>query len=211
MGSLAQPTPLGVAVGACVVLAVALVVVVTAVVRRRRAGHRDRELLHTELARSRARVDSLSQRVEELAVEVVEARRSAQEAVDREYVITSLAGAEKDGEKSGGKQHVPVAIGRLLEPPPPAGKRAEERLLHVLARRRGASPRGARAVDVVVRTVALGHGVRRALAPDVLDRAAAEANVARRRSRRLRKREVREARRLLRAVRAHRGAGEDAA
>ncbi len=113
---------------------------------------------------------------------------------DREYVITSLG--DPDAETA----HVV----RLTEAPdrPAASALLEQQLLGTRARHRDRSALRARAVDVVVRTVALGHGVRRALAPDVLDRAAAEAHVARRRSRRDRKREEREARRLLRAVKA---------
>ena len=62
-----------------------------------------------------------------------------------------------------------------------------------------------RAVDLAVQGVALAHGVRRALNPETLDRAAAEAHVARRRSRRVRRAEVREARRLVRHLRTSEG------
>jgi hypothetical protein len=83
------------------------------------------------------------------------------------------------------------------------GRVLQEQLVGALARQQDVSRLRARAVDVVVRTVALGAGVRRALSPDVLDRAAAEAHVARRRSRRERRRELREARRVVRGARDH--------
>jgi hypothetical protein len=121
---------------------------------------------------------------------------------DREYVITSLGDLD-DGEH-------PAQVARLAAAParPAVGMILEQQLVGALAKQRDQSLLRARAVDVVVRTVALGHGVRRALSPDVRDRAAAEAHVARRRSRRERKREEREARRLLRAVKAQaRGEG----
>jgi hypothetical protein len=197
MGSLTQPTPLGVALAVCALLVAGLLIAATVVRRRRRDGRQQRERLDAELARSRAQIHALSERVEELAGELVDARRAAQEVTrsDRGYVITSIGNADPS-----------VAL-----PARPVGEVVEEQLVEALARRRNGSPLRGRSVDAVVRAVALGHGVRRALSPDVLDRAAAEANVARRRSRRERKREVREARRLLRAVRTRRGAGEDAA
>jgi hypothetical protein len=203
MDSLAQPTPLGVVLAACAVLALALLAVLgIRAARRSRAVQERRERLDAELAGSRAEIATLTRRVEQLADEVVDARRAAQEVVHRpqEFVITSLGDAE------------PAEVERLVLPSRPVGKVVEEQLVDTLARHRRGSALRTRAVDVAVRTVALGHGVRRALSPDVLDRAAAEAHVARRRSRRHRKREVREARRLLRAVRFQRGARrEDAA
>ena len=75
----------------------------------------------------------------------------------------------------------------------------------VLARHQGVSSVHDRAVDLAVQGVALAHGVRRAVSPATLDRAAAEAHVARRRARRTRRAELREARRLVRHVRASGG------
>lgn len=177
----------GLFAAAGVVLLVVLGLALLAV-RRARAA----ELVTAaELARSRAVADSVSQRLDELVGQLAEVRRDTDRARERqpEYVITSLVSADD--------------VSQLL---PEVGQRSaaealEDQLVDALARHRGHSPLRARVVDVVVRTVALGHGVRRALSPDVLDRAAAEAHVARRRSRRDRRREVREARRLLRAVR----------
>jgi len=162
-------------------------------VRRRRAA------LAEQLDRSRSEVESLSQRVEELAAEVVRSRRAAD--ADREYVITSLA-ADRDSSLS-----APTGVSAQLVPDsttPPVGKalgeHLEEQLLTALARQPVDSPVRASVVELAVRALSVGHGLRRALSPDVLDRAAAEAHVARRRSRRQRRREVRRARRVVREV-----------
>ncbi len=186
--------------GLAVLVVVGLVVTLVLL----RAAARRRRATATALAASRAQVDALGRRVEDLATEVdrtrAEVERAEQRArlseADREYVITTLAaGAPDDRPVVGGPpQHRPPAVHQL-----------QEQLVRVLADQQQRSPLRARAVDVAVRTVALGHGVRRALQVDNLDRAAAEAHVARRRSRRLRKQEVREARRLLRQVRAQQG------
>ena len=157
-----------------------------------RSRRRRRAALDATLARSREEIDSLSRKVAELSTEVDRARQET--ARDREYVITSLG----DGERpEAGTGLLPASVR------PPVGRLVEDRLVEALARRPGASAVPAGVVDLVVRTVALGHGLRRALSPDVLDRAVAEAQVARRRSRRSRRREVREARRLVRAVDPH--------
>jgi hypothetical protein len=159
------------------------------------AARRRRAALDAELARSRTDVESLSRKVEELSDEVVRARHAAE--LDREYVITSLAGeGGADVPPQVGAPHLPVTSPVR----PPVGQVLENQLVDALARRPQGSAARARAVDLVVRTVSVAHGLRRALSPDVLDRAAAEAHVARRRSRRQRRREVRQARRLVRGV-----------
>jgi hypothetical protein len=203
MGSLLPSTPYAAALaGALVVALLGLGTLVGVLLRMRGRASADRAAhaaLVAELARGREDVDVLARRVGELAEEVDRARADAALASrDREYVITSL------GELGG-----PVDRPGPLAPPRVRVARAlEDRVVAGLARRRTGSPVRARAVDVVVRTVALGHGVRRALTPDVLDRAAAESHVARRRSRRVRRQELRDARRLVRAVRAQDRAGE---
>ena len=158
-------------------------------VRRRRAS------LDAELSRSRAEAEALNRRVEELADEVRRARRAAEQ--DREYVITSLTGDQ------GADASLPgTAVDRRVpgSTKPPVGRVLEDHLVGALARQPQGSPVRARAVELVVRTVSVGHGLRRALSPDVLDRAAAEAHVARRRSRRERRREIRQARQQVRAA-----------
>ena len=181
---------------------VVALVVVLLVLRRRAAVERDRrERLERELATARSDVADLGRRLDSLGQEVVEARRTAELAAARsehgpsqgEFVITSLGDGGTEVRASGlGESRRELAVRR----PGPA---LEERLVQV-ANRHADTSAGAAATRLLVRTAALGHGVRRALSPDVLDRAAAEATVARRRSRRDRKREDRVARRVLRTV-----------
>ena len=167
---------------ACVLAACAATV---AVVLLTRSWRRRRAALDAALLRSREEVESLSRKVEELTQEVVRARRTAER--DREYVITSLTEEEPrrlDPRAVHSSELVPAterpAVGRLLE----------DQLVLALARQPDSAVRR-RWTDLAVTAVALGHGVRRAMSADVLDRAAAEAHVARRRSRRERRRQVR--------------------
>ena len=180
---------------------VALLVVLVALSRRARAERQRRAQLEQELVSARTDVAALGRRVDDLGQEVLEARRTAERAVersteltsrpDREFVITSLGDAAEGTGPTG-----PRSRQLTLRRPTSV---IEERLVQAASRHSG-SASGAAATRLLVRTAALGHGVRRALSPDVLDRAAAEATVARRRSRRDRKRELREARRVLRTV-----------
>ncbi len=192
MGSL----PLTVVV--VLVLACALVLAAVAVaVFVARSGRSRKRRQETDLTRARAEVDALHDRLDRLSDEVARTRVEAEDQrrhdrEQREYVITSLAVTK------GSPDDVVAA------PRPPAGQVLQDQLVATLARQQGRSPLRSRAVEVAVHTVALGHGIRRALSPENLDRAAAESHVARRRSRRTRKLEQREARRLVRAVRAHR-------
>ena len=177
---------------------VALLVVLVALQRRAAAERGRRERLEQELVASRTDVTALGRRLDDLGREVLEARHTAERAAarseelttrpEREFVITSLADP--------GTPPGPAASGRV---PAGSGSVLEERLARAVGRRTG-TPSGDVATRLVVGAAALGHGVRRALSPDVLDRAAAEASVARRRSRRDRKRELREARRGWRTV-----------
>jgi hypothetical protein len=201
---------LAAAVAACLLCA-ALAMLVLVRARRRKAA------LDAELDRSRHDVETLSRKVAELSDEVGRARRRAD--LDREYVVTSLGReddlAGEDGEVAGPRPA--TAIDQLAGGPArvPVGKMVEDQLVQALARQPAGSAARDLAVQLVVRTVAVGHGVRRALSPEVRDRAMAEANVARRRSRRERKRQVREARRLVRAEalahQSHRGRGRNVA
>jgi len=196
MGSLV----IGMLVGALVLVVMAVVVDVR---RRERRLARERAAVEAELARSQASVARLTVQVEALAMQLTEVRTALQDARARqpEYVITSLSHATVTG------QAPPApAVPALLAPRTTAAGHLEEQLVGALARQQDVSPFRAHVVELVVKTVALGHGVRRALSPDVLDRAAAESHVARRRSRRNRKREEREAKRLLRAVKEQRAA-----
>ncbi len=156
--------------------------------RARRAA--ERAALEDGLQRSQQQVEALSDRVEALSDEVRTARQaSVAAAADREYVITTLN--EVAGVPPASPAQHPVV-------------HAEERLVEGLGRIDRGSLVGRRVVEAGVSVIATVHGVRRALQPEHLDRAAAEAHVARRRSRRQRRAELREAKRLLRAVKAQR-------
>ncbi len=191
MGSVVQVVvPDVVLVAAC---ALVVLVGLAAVVVLRGRARRRRQALDQELVRSRDEVDALSQKLEQLAGEVARSQRTAE--LDREYVITSLGAGADPGlpvRPAGAVPDVPSTPDRRL-----VGRAIEHQLVVALARRSRASLVEARGTELVVKAMALGHGVRRALSPDVLDRAAAEAQVARRRSRRDRRREIREARRSL--------------
>ncbi len=182
-------------------LAGGLVLVVLSVMvagrRRERRLIAEKSALQVELARSQAAVGQLSAQVDALGLQLAEARRVLQDARSHqpEYVITSLTQKAATGDVSS-----TTSIAALLPARTGPAAHLEDQLVGALARHQDVSPFRAHVVEIVVKTVALGHGVRRALSPDVLDRAAAESHVARRRSRRNRKREEREAKRLLRAV-----------
>jgi hypothetical protein len=176
---------------------VALLVVLVVVRRRATAERVQRERLEAELARARSDVAALGRRLDGIGHDVLEAQQTAERAEarsaeltsrpEREFVITSLGTPQPDA---------PGATSFAL--PRPASM-LEERLVQAASRHAGSSS-GAAATRLFVAATAVGHGVRRALSPEVLDRAAAEATVARRRSRRDRRRDLREARRVLRTV-----------
>ena len=178
---------------------VALLVALVTVRRRAAAEQARRQDLEHALEQARTDVAALGTRLDVLGHEVLEARHTAERAAarsaqpasrtEREFVITSLGDTEQHPPRqpAGASQ-----TGSGLQPRLFAG------LLRAVSRHDG-PPSGA-AAELLVKAAALGHGVRRALSPDVLDRAAAAATVARRRSRRDRKRELREARRVLRSV-----------
>jgi hypothetical protein len=194
MGPVVHAVSSGVVVAAaagCGLLVAALVASMLAARRSARRSAQRRSTLDAELARSRDEVQLLCRKVDELSDDVARARRAAEQ--DREYVITSLGGERE----SGGPFTQDLA---LPSSRPALGKQVEDRLVAALSRQSTTSPVRVRAVAAAVRVVAVAHGVRRAMAPDVLDRAAAEAHVARRRSRRDRRRQERQARRLVRAV-----------
>lgn len=182
----------------------AALVAAALVVRSERVRRRATD---AELARAMRQVEDLGRRLDEVSTEVAMSRQVARPA-DREYVITTIGELEDTDEEA------PERARYLPAPAPAPGRLLEQRLLDTLQRHRGGDAVRRRAVAAAVKVVATSHGVRRALRPEVRDRAAAEAYVARRRSRRARRQELREARRLLRVVRSRAaapGAAEDAA
>lgn len=170
--------------------AVLSILVLVVVVRR---GRRSRAEVEQQLAGAHDEVSRLAQQVDALAAEVRATRRNAVD--DREYVITTLAEAT---------QVTGAAETRTVDGPSLASVAdgLEELAVARLSQVDVGTRLGARVAGAGVKTLALGHGLRRALTRDNLDRASAEALVARRRSRRTRRQELREARRLIRAVRA---------
>jgi len=171
MGPLAQTGVVGVLLVVLAVLVAVLLVVVPATLLVRSARAR-RARVTAQLEESRAEVALLGRRVEELSQEVLQARRlAAQEPSEerspvREYVITSLA----SGATGAAPRSVATGADKM-----PLGRVLEDQLVGSLARQQDRSALRRQVVEAVVRTVSLGHGLRRALTPDNLDRAAAEA------------------------------------
>ena len=180
-----------------VVVAAGVLAAVTVVALVRRGERSRRRQVDTELALARRQVEALEERLDEVSAEVAEARREAtlERVGDREYLITTIGEVEQaDAPRE--------SLARFTATTPPApGRHLEERLVEALVRQQDRSRLRGRTMGAAVKLAAVTHGVRRALRPEVRDRAAAEAYVARRRSRRARRQELREARRLLRVVR----------
>lgn len=176
------------------VLAVALGSLLVRRSRRRAAARSEARARAYEqrLVESQDQIERLGDRLDALKVDVARAEAVARTQRPEQYLITTLADAP-------GEPETAVAV--------PGRPRVDlqAQLVQALARHTDVSAARDRAVDLVVQGIALAHGVRRALSPDTLDRAAAEAHVARRRSRRTRRAEEREARRLVRELRASGG------
>ncbi|QIK66628.1 hypothetical protein G7072_09985 [Nocardioides sp. HDW12B] len=193
---------------------IALVVLVRRA-SRRRAAERAHEH-EQQLARSQERIERLEGRLEALSKDVEQVTTGtrpdsgARGPRSGDYLITSLPEHDDDRPVRGERRdevavtEVEVRSGTTLAAAVAAT--LETQVVAALARHQGVSSLRDRAVDLGVQGVALAHGVRRALSAETLDRAAAEAHVARRRSRRVRRAEVREARRLVRHLRAGDGA-----
>ncbi len=197
--------------------AVVAVLVVLALVLASRRDRRSRVHVEQQLARSRREMDQLVEQVEHLAGEVADRRR--RDADGHEYVITTLTEAAQVTGRAAGDLRTLDRAGAAPDPVVSVAQALEEQAVARLATLDTSTRLGVLLTSGGVKAVALGHGLRRALTRDNLDRASAEAHVARRRSRRTRRQELREARRLLRAVRAqqleaatrHAGDSEDAA
>lgn len=186
-----------------------LLVVVARRARRRRTTRSDARAraYEQQLARSQQQIERLGARVEELSADVARAESVARTRRPEQYVITTLTDVVADETDAGASPRPSREVAVPSAPPrrPQLGAALEGRIVGSLARHQGVSSVRDRAVDLAVQGVALAHGVRRALNPETLDRAAAEAHVARRRSRRVRRAEVREARRLVRHLRTSEG------
>lgn len=159
--------------------AAAVLLVVLAMLLSVLAGRRR---LRRELAESQARLEELTRRVE--AATAPPAPAPPGDAVvpaEREYVITAV------GEPGGAQP-----------------RSQEQRAVAPVSARQFAS---VALGESLVRVVALGYGVRRALSAENRNRIAFEVRREVRRSRKQRRRDLKEAKRVLRTV----GASEDAA
>lgn len=146
------------------------------------------------LAQAQQDVEALAARVCELSAEVDRVRREGREheGAGREYVITTLGSAPGQP---------PRDTGAVALAGPSAGALLQRRLVAAIRRSTADRPAEEVLVTLAVRTVAVGHGVRRALSAENRDRIAWEMRRAARASRRSRRREVRAARREARARR----------
>ena len=128
---------------------------------------RDRSKVRAELVATRAEAAELRSRIDALAVQVAASRREPEE-----FVITHLG---EDGFETG-----PEGL------PQPEDQRIDGKLFADLVLR-----------ETVVKAAALGHGVRRAMAPETRNRIRFEIKREVRRSRKARKEETRQVRREM--------------
>lgn len=158
--------------------AAAVLLVVLAMLLSVLAGRRR---LRRELAESRVRLEELTRRVEAATAPAPDPQPGAVVPAEREYVITAV------GEPGGAQP-----------------RSQEQRAVAPVSARQFAS---VALGESLVRVVALGYGVRRALSAENRNRIAFEVRREVRRSRKQRRRDLKEAKRVLRTV----GASEDAA
>jgi hypothetical protein len=160
-------------------VATALVAVVWACLLVARSGRRSRTELQEQLVAARQDVLALTDRIEALSAEVVETRRVAEERAARQEVVPF------------------VITGVVAENDPDVAPR-EAQIVHAIETSRPHWVPARPLREALVRTVSLGHGVRRALSPDNRDRIVLEMRAEVRRSRRQRKAEMKAVRKYLR-------------
>jgi hypothetical protein len=158
---------------AAVVIVAAVVMVAVVLVGRRRLEH--------ELRESRAELDAVRERVEQLSTQVEETGSDRVRPNPREFVITSL----RDGDAALTARDDEAAAPQQLS----AGQFASVAL-----------------GESLVRVLSLGYGVGRALSPENRNRIRFAMRQEIRRSRRQRRREIKQTRRDLRTQQA---GGED--
>jgi hypothetical protein len=161
-----------------VAVAAVLAATVTCLLAVRSSRH-NRAELERQLAATRDDLAALTAQIEALTTEVVEARRVADAQVSptesAPFVITGVVAAHEE--------HVvqrEAQIVRAIETSRPVWLPAKP------------------VREALVKTVALGHGVRRALSPEKRDRIVLEMRAEVRRSRRQRKAEMKALRKYLR-------------
>lgn len=150
-----------------------------------RAQRRERSRLRAELARAHSEVEELSERLERLATEVAEELR-----VTRHELATVPAPEPPSY----------VITGLVTEPDPTVTER-EVQLVEAIEAGKPEWVPHKPVREALVRAMAYGYGVRRALSPEKRDRIRLEMQAEVRRSRRQRKAELRSARRYLRQQR----------
>lgn len=158
------------AAGAAAVLTVVVVGALTVLGARRR-----RAQLLEQLAGAQADVQALSERIEALSDEVAEARRTTEQRDTTPAVITGI----------------------VLEPEVDTTPR-EAQLVQAIEAGRPHWVPAKPLREALIRSVSFGHGVRRALAPDMRDRILLEMRAEVRRSRRQRKAELKAVKKYLR-------------
>ena len=160
------------AVGAALLVALAGCALVVRTVRRSRTE------LRAELAAARHDVHLLTDRLENLTAEVAEARRAAEERARTDVAPVVITGVVAGAE--------PEVVPR------------EAQIVHAIET---SSPHWVPAAplrEALIKTVSLGHGLRRALSADNRDRIILEMRAEVRRSRRQRKAEMKAVRKYLR-------------
>ncbi|HET7734833.1 MAG TPA: hypothetical protein VFK52_02565 [Nocardioidaceae bacterium] len=158
-----------------VVAGAAAVLAVVAGALSTRAGRRTRAQLVEQLAAAQADVRALSERIEALSDDVAEARRAAERRDAAPTVVTGL----------------------VLETEADVTPR-EAQLVQAIEAGRPQWVPAKPLRETLIRSVSLGHGVRRALGPDMRDRIMLEMRAEVRRSRRQRKAELKAVRKYLR-------------
>lgn len=151
-----------------------LTVVIVGVLLARAARLRRVQLVH-QLADAQADVEALRRRIETISDEVAEARRSADRRELEPVVVTGI-----------------VQEAELDTTP------REAQLVQAIEASRPQWVPARPLREALIRSVSLGHGLRRALAPDMRDRILLEVRAEVRRSRRQRKAELKAVKKYLR-------------
>jgi len=161
------------------VAAAALLAAAAACALVARSSRHSRAGLQQQLVGAREDVLALTERIEALSAEVVETRRVAEEQAARHEVAPF------------------VITGVVAEPDLDVTPR-EAQIVHAIEAGKPQWVPAKPLREALVRTVAFGHGVRRALSPDNRDRIMLEMRAEVRRSRRQRKAELKAVRKYLR-------------
>ncbi len=144
-----------------------------------RSGRRRRAQLHRELIAAQRDVLALTERLDSLTAEVAQTRLAAREQATRQEIA-------------------PYVITGIVESPEPDATPRQAEIVHAIETSRPVWLPAKPLRETLVRTVALAHGLRRALDPDNRDRIRLEMQAEIRRSRRQRKAELKAVKKYLR-------------